>query len=76
MSIIEEARKGIVTDEMKKISEIEKVSVEKIRRRIANGSIIVIRNVKRSSKRLVAVGKGLTTRVNINIGTSSEVVVQ
>ena len=74
MSIIEEARKGIITEEMKKVAEIEKVSVEKIRRRIANGNVIVIRNVKRPSKKLVAVGKGLTTKVNINIGTSSEVI--
>ena len=74
MSIIEEARKGIITEEMKRVSEIEKVSVEKIRRRIANGKIMVIRNIRNPSRKLVAIGKGLTTKVNINIGTSSEVV--
>jgi len=74
MSIIEDARNGIVTEEMKRISEIEKVSAEKIRRRIANGKIMLIRNIKNPSRKLVAIGKGLTTKVNVNIGTSSEVI--
>ncbi len=74
MAIIDEARKGAITDEMKKISEIEKVSPDKIRKRVAEGKVIVIRNIKRPSKRLIAIGKGLTTKVNVNIGTSSEVV--
>jgi len=74
MPIIEEARKGIVTEEMKRISEIEKVSIEKIRRKVANGKIMVIRNIKNPSRKLIAIGKGLITKVNINIGTSSEVV--
>ncbi|TRN03073.1 phosphomethylpyrimidine synthase [Sulfolobus sp. F1] len=74
MSIIDEARNGIITDEIKKISKIEKVSPDKIRRRVAEGKVIVIRNIRRPSKRIIAIGKGLTTKVNVNIGTSSEVV--
>jgi len=74
MSLIEDARKGVITEEMKKVSEIEKVNIKKLRRRIAEGKVIIIRNAKRPSKRLIAVGKGLTTKVNVNIGTSSEVV--
>lgn len=74
MSIIDEARKGVVTDEMKEISKLEGISVDKIRRRISDGKIMVIRNVKRPSRKLVAIGKGLSTKINVNIGTSSEVV--
>jgi len=74
MSIIEEAKRGNITDEMKAISKLELISPEKVRRRIADGKIILIRNVKKPSKRLIAVGKGITTKVNVNIGTSSEVV--
>ena len=74
MSIIDEARKGVVTDEMKEISKLEGISVDKVRRRIADGKIMVIRNVKRPSRKLVAIGKGLSTKINVNIGTSSEVV--
>lgn len=74
MSIIDEARKGVVTDEMKEISKLEGISVDKVRRRISNGKIMVIRNVKRPSRKLIAIGKGLSTKINVNIGTSSEVV--
>jgi phosphomethylpyrimidine synthase len=74
MSIIEEAKRGNITDEMKAISKLELISPEKVRRRIADGKIILIRNVKKPSKRLIAVGKGITTKINVNIGTSSEVV--
>lgn len=74
MSIIEEARRGIITEEMKKISELERLPVEKIRVRIAEGKITVIRNYKMPKKKLIAIGKGLATKININIGTSSEVI--
>jgi Thiamine biosynthesis protein ThiC len=50
MSIIEEARRGIITEEMKKISELERLPVEKIRVRIAEGKITVIRNYKMPKK--------------------------
>ncbi|QIW24774.1 phosphomethylpyrimidine synthase ThiC [Sulfolobus sp. S-194] len=74
MAIIDDARKGIITDEMKKISLIERVQPEKVRKRIAEGKIVLLRNEKHPSKKIVAIGKGLTTKININLGTSSEVV--
>lgn len=74
MGIIKDARSGLITEEMKRISEIEKISVHKVRNRISNGNVVLIRNVKNPSKRIVAIGKGLTTKVNVNIGTSSEVI--
>jgi len=74
MGIIDEARRGIITDEMRKVSQLEEIPVEKVRNRIAEGKIVLIRNQKMLSKRLVAIGKGLTTKINVNIGTSSEVI--
>jgi phosphomethylpyrimidine synthase len=74
MGIIDEARRGIITDEMRKVSQLEEIPVEKVRNRIAEGKIMLIRNQKMPSKRLVAIGKGLTTKINVNIGTSSEVI--
>ncbi|BDB98600.1 phosphomethylpyrimidine synthase ThiC [Saccharolobus caldissimus] len=74
MGIIDEARRGIITDEMRKVSQLEEIPVEKVRNRIAEGKIVLIRNQKMPSKRLVAIGKGLTTKINVNIGTSSEVI--
>lgn len=74
MGVIDEARRGIVTDEMRKVSQLEGIPVEKVKNRIAEGKIVLIRNQKMPSKRLVAIGKGLTTKINVNIGTSSEVI--
>ena len=74
MSIIEEARRGVITDEMKKVAEEENINLLKLRNRIAEGKVILIRNAKRPSERLIAIGKGITTKINVNIGTSSEVI--
>ena len=50
----------------------EGVSPEFIRAGIAAGTIIVCHNIKRTGGRALAVGKGLTTKVNANIGTSAD----
>jgi phosphomethylpyrimidine synthase len=50
------------------------VAPEKLRRRIAEGRAVLIRNVSHPSEKLVAIGAGLATKVNVNLGTSSEVV--
>ncbi|ACP44991.1 thiamine biosynthesis protein ThiC [Sulfolobus islandicus Y.G.57.14] len=74
MGIIDEAKRGQITDEMRAISKLEGIPVEKVRNRISEGKIMLIRNAKYPSRKLVPIGKGLTTKVNVNIGTSSEVV--
>jgi hydroxymethylpyrimidine synthase len=71
-TMIEEAREGRVTDEVKLIVRREGVDVNKLIRRIATGRVIIIRSIKEPDK-VAGVGLGLTTKININIGTSSEV---
>ncbi|ADN49603.1 phosphomethylpyrimidine synthase ThiC [Vulcanisaeta distributa] len=58
---------------VKAVAKHEGVEEVKLARRIASGKVILIRNVKLPDK-VSAVGLGLTTKVNVNIGTSSEVV--
>jgi len=67
------ARSGGVPDELYELSKIEGVEVEKLRKLLAEGKIIVVRNVRRRNVRVVGIGKGLTTKVNVNIGTSATV---
>jgi len=74
MNQIKAARKGILTKEVKIISKKECVSVDRIMNDIAKGHTVVLRNNKRKTANFCAVGKGLTTKVNVNIGTSSDVV--
>jgi len=68
------ARSGGVPDELYGLSKIEGVEVEKLRKLLAEGKIIVTKNVRRRNVKIVGVGKGLTTKVNVNIGTSATVI--
>lgn len=66
------ARRGIITDEMKQVAKDEDLSEEFVRSGIANGSIIIPANISRPQKvHRVGIGKGLKTKVNVNIGTST-----
>jgi len=69
---MEMARKGEITPEIRLIAKEEKISEEKIRRRIAEGNIIITRNLKRENVHPVGIGTGLKTKVNTNIGTSRD----
>ncbi len=74
-TIVEAARRGVVTEEMRRIAEVEGVDVEKVRRGIAAGRIVLLRNLKRADKvKTVAVGEGMFTKVNANIGTSNTLI--
>ena len=72
MTQILEARRGNVTEEMRKIAEIEGVSPEKIRDRVATGRVVILKNLKRNLRKYTAVGEGLSTKVNVNIGASTD----
>ncbi|MHA1832411.1 MAG: phosphomethylpyrimidine synthase ThiC, partial [Candidatus Baldrarchaeia archaeon] len=65
------AKAGRVTEEMKLIAEIEDVPVEWLRQRVAKGTVIIPRNMVRENVKIVGIGEGLTTKVNVNIGTST-----
>lgn len=66
------ARNGVVTDKMKEAALAEGVSPEFIREGIEAGNIIICQNIKHKNSRPLAVGKGLRTKVNANIGTSAD----
>lgn len=66
------ARRGVITDEMKQVARDEGIETEVLRKGIANGSIIIpANNVRPQKVHRVGIGKGLKTKVNVNIGTST-----
>jgi len=73
MTQLEQARKGNVTFEMKKVCQQEKIKEEDLLERIARGEIVIPKNKFRSGVSVRAIGKGLKTKVNTNIGTSPDV---
>ncbi len=68
---MKEAQKGNITNEIKSVSETEGIDVHKIMKGLANGRIVIPKNINGKSKPL-GVGKGLKTKINANIGSSSE----
>lgn len=74
MTQLEEARKGVVTEEMKFIAEREGIDAEKLRRNVAKGYTVIFRNVRHDWVKPVAVGAGVRVKVNANIGTSRDIV--
>ncbi|WP_224983504.1 phosphomethylpyrimidine synthase ThiC [Geomonas agri] len=72
MTQLEYARKGIITDKMKTAALAEGVEAEFIRAGIAAGNIIICHNNKHVNGTPLAVGKGLRTKVNANIGSSAD----
>ena len=62
MSVLENAKKGIIMHEFEYIANIEEVDVEYIRMMVSKGEIVIFKNIKRDIKP-VAVGKGLSTKI-------------
>ncbi len=69
---LELARAGKITEEMRQVALAEGVSAEFIRDGIAGGTIVINRNVLRRHATPLAVGTGLKTKVNANIGSSED----
>ena len=66
------ARRGVATDEMRQVARDEDVDLGWLLPRVASGSVIIPSNNARAQKvHRVGIGKGLKTKVNVNIGTST-----
>ena len=67
------AKEGRETEEMRIVAKDEGESLQTIRRRIAEGTVIITRNVRRENVHPIGIGKGLRIKVNANIGTSPDI---
>lgn len=72
MTQLEYARQGETTEAMEKTAASEGISAETIRQGIAEGTIVITQNVKHRTISPLAIGKGLRTKVNANVGTSKD----
>ena len=70
---IELAREGNITPQMTAVAAAEQVSPDYVRRMVAEGKIVIPWNHNRKPK-AVGIGKGLRTKVNASIGTSSDII--
>lgn len=67
-----EAIKGNVTQEMKDVAKQENIEVDKLARLIADGKVVIPKNVNSHAK-ACGIGEGLSTKINANIGSSSKI---
>ncbi|MCL2181841.1 MAG: phosphomethylpyrimidine synthase ThiC [Chitinispirillia bacterium] len=67
---VEQAKAGVVTNEMKAVAEKEGLDPETVRQGVAEGTIVINKNKLRNIAPL-AVGAKTRIKVNANIGTSS-----
>ncbi len=70
MTQIEFAKAGTITKEMEAVAVVEPQSAEEIRKNIADGKTVIMKSTLHDCAP-VAVGKGLTIKINANIGTSN-----
>lgn len=73
MSLIDEAKNGIINDLIRKVSEYEGVEVHKLVKLVAKGYVVIPKNVLRDIEPR-AIGMLVSTKVNANVGTSREYV--
>ncbi len=73
MGLIQEARRGVVTEEMRQVARAEGVTEDFVRHGVANGHIVIPVSPYRDV-RICGIGEGLRTKVNASIGTSTDIV--
>lgn len=57
--------------ELEKVASVEGLSMDKLRRLLDTGRIVIPRNANRDIA-LKAIGEGVSTKVNVNVGTSKD----
>jgi phosphomethylpyrimidine synthase len=70
---LELAKEGTVTSSIEMVAKDEGFSPEEIRSGVAAGHIVIPCNPNRRNQRVCGIGKGLRTKVNASIGTSSDI---
>jgi phosphomethylpyrimidine synthase len=69
---LELAREGSLSPAIEAVAEREGLDPETVRAGVADGSIVIPANINHERLEPCGIGKGLRTKVNANIGTSSD----
>ncbi|MFP4641776.1 MAG: phosphomethylpyrimidine synthase ThiC [Chloroflexota bacterium] len=72
MTQLEMAKSGYISEQMQSVADREGLEAEFVRQRVAEGSVVIPANVNHQGLQPCGIGKGLSTKVNANIGTSSD----
>jgi len=69
---LEYAKQNTLTKEMEYICQKEDISEKDLLERVCQGQIVILKG-RFNQKRIVGIGKGLRTKINASIGTSTDV---
>lgn len=69
---MEAARKGIITPEMEIVSAKENMDVEQLAELMAKGQVVIPANINHEALSPEGIGKGLKTKINVNLGISGD----
>lgn len=72
MTQLEMALSNKTSREMRFVSKMEKMPLKYIKEKIRQGRIVIPSNNKRHIEKVCGIGEGLRTKINANIGTSSD----
>src|SRR5208283_4763222 len=72
MTQLERASIAEVTEEIKTVAAGEGLSADIVRENVAAGKIVIPANSNRT-KKIIGIGKGLRTKVNASIGSSTDI---
>ena len=72
MTQLELAKEGNISPQMELVAQQEGVEAEFIRQGVAKGTIVIPSNIEHTNLIPCGIGQGLKTKVNANIGTSSD----
>jgi phosphomethylpyrimidine synthase len=71
MNIFEKAKKNIVSPEVEYIAKVEQIPIDILLNSFAKGEVAIFKNTIRNTTP-VAIGKGIRTKINANIGSSPD----
>lgn len=69
---MEAAKKGIVTPEMETVAKKENIDVNELMVLVAAGQVAIPANVNHTALSAEGIGKGLKTKINVNLGISGD----
>ena len=69
---MEAAKKGIVTPEMETVAKKENIDVNELMALVAAGQVAIPANVNHTALSAEGIGKGLKTKINVNLGISGD----
>lgn len=66
------ARSDVITPEMETVAKKENLKPQEIRERVAEGSVCIPANIYHKNLSAEGIGKGLKTKINVNLGISGD----